>query len=367
MNETKRERTFAWGDLLLIVVALRVLRLFSRVPRSRSRKDGGAEAAGPRPLRVLARLLLLVIAFASLTGGLGWLISSSVRSSSTPDLPQAPGSVRLYFTTPGVTSRLTTRIHESDGTTFFDYTLFIEGPAAAKSIRYYVVFSGSAVPEDRYPNGDPLLRRRGCPVSVSTQLDDAVCHETTVAPDALFSDPHVREKALIMEGELVRNDVGYMFGTFGSFKRARFSTTSGKRTYFRLPSIGTTYLPLDGRQTATANVQEGGPGGAIRAFVPLRLDVSIDDGELELSSRPESISPQPISDGRLLWYEQDAASVSPSGTYVNISEEENGQKLLFFAGVALGALIPLWSSTLRALWRTAADLMARGRGAAQEP
>src|SRR5262249_8126088 len=107
---------------------------------------------------------------------------------------------------------------------------------------------------------------------------------------------------------------------------------AGKRTYFALPSIGTTYIPENSRQRIAFDLS-----GSSRAFVPGSLDVLVNYGDdLASSERLEKVIPDPLPAQSLIWHEVDAAQISAHGSIVDTVEEERSQVTLYLIGIFAG-------------------------------
>lgn len=76
-----------------------------------------------------------------------------------------------------------------------------------------------------------------------------------------------------------------MFTQVTIYPEKEYATSAGKRTYFSLPRIGTTYLPREGRDLPLNF-------GIDRPFyVPEKLDLVIEYRGLKQSERIDSIAP----------------------------------------------------------------------------
>jgi hypothetical protein len=285
---------------------------------------------------VLLALLVIVITLASY---------SFARVSGTPTPPPHPGEVRLVFDRPGVTAQLKANISTRDfGRTYLDYPISVDPSVPTDDLGFALVMNGNIrVNEEPLYTGGPARRENGCwwPLYIIPEQPLA-CRSTVVEGNDSFIGPH-GTLVQTVAARITRSDAGTMFVQVTTYIDRTFSTSSGKRTYFQLPKIGTTYLP-EGNRDIGLDLNVGHT-----AFVPAHLDVIIDYRKLAPTERLESVSPAPIQAGRLAWVKSD--TVEAYGSIVDTLAEERGERWLFilgvFAGLAATAVVSLVRSALR--------------------
>lgn len=127
--------------------------------------------------------------------------------------------------------------------------------------------------------------------------------------------------------------------------------SAGKRTYFRLPSIGIANRPAGSRDLPL----DYGIGRSM--YRPSTLTLTIEymkekngeedrSSELEPNQRLDTVTPELIEPGRLKWEEFDASSVAPFGSIADIDAEERNQRDLFVLGIVAGIAMSIFSESL---------------------
>jgi hypothetical protein len=266
---------------------------------------------------------------------------------ATPVPPDDPGEVHLFFDRPGVPALIEARItpYESashiffshGGETDFDYQITILPGFTDNKVNFALIMTGAVqASEERFYSGGPKTQNNGCWFNVYVIPEaDSRCVPLGGSSDQLpDSGLRAARKGQVVFGSIVRNTSGAMFAQVHMPTPAVLSSHAGKRTYFRLPGIGTTYLPVDGRNLPLQ------VGLDIRMFVPSNLDVVIDYDKVGPTDRLENVAPQPATPDRLAWVETNSSLVRPHGSSVDTIAEDRAQRDLFIIGVLVGFVPP---------------------------
>ncbi|MFI7690607.1 hypothetical protein ACIBQ6_16150 [Nonomuraea sp. NPDC049655] len=300
--------------------------------------------------------MLAITAIATgLSGGLFVAYKKFQEISATPSPISEQGEARLYFDEPNVSAYLKVAFKEDDYGVKADYHITLEGKAARKGIGFTLLLTGGAQYLEHFQGGELIPRENGCPSShayVTSEVKQYSCAWIPLAdswPPISGTDP----RAQIIRGIIKTNSIGSAWASVTTSRiKAIVSSTAGKRTYFSLPAVGTTYLPrsLDGRQIEFDITKE------VKGFVPQRLDLSIDYGKIPVQSRIESIAPDLVQAGQFLWFQEDAGLIRAEGSTVDTVVEEAGQRVLFllglYAGFVAGVIPPLMSVGFRLFRKT---------------
>lgn len=287
-----------------------------------------------RDVTALAAETILIIGSALV---LVYFYLDITRISDYPVQPADPGEVKLYFDVPNVPAMMDVDIADrNDGK--IDITVSTDKSYASDSTGFSLVFSGLLARLPELPIMQEL-DEHGCWKNIySVPSNRAVrCSVVNGSSNGLPGNPKDTEQ-LIVSGQLSRNETGAMFAQVTLYPDHRYSTSAGKRTYFTLPRMGTTYLPRS---------MEAIPldlGTSTPAFTPSKLDVVIDYRELKAHEKIDSVAPNIYRAGELSWIEVDAGLVKPWGSIVNITLEDAGQRQLYLIGVIIGllaAIVPL--------------------------
>lgn len=273
-----------------------------------------------------------------------------VRVAAVP-LPRGDaGEVHLYFDRPGIPAYLETLITVPGfGETEIHHRIHIEDEHV-EAAHFFLVIVGDARTREPYPNGQPSTRSNGCWASLWTIPDDVDlrCYIANLRPGSIYAAPGLRKSAQVISGRIKNDNMANAVVQIRTSTTAHFTEEAGKRRYFALPAIGTKYVPPTHRNAFSSDVGEGREG-----YVPSKLDVSVDFGELRQSDRLENVSPEPMS-GELTWVEVDESLLRARGSIVDTVAEEKGQRTLFLAGIYAGiaaTIAPLLISRLTRLIR----------------
>jgi hypothetical protein len=179
--------------------------------------------------------------------------------SATPErLPDA-GEVRLFFNRPGVPALLqatvtSTAFEENE----FDYFIRIRNGSGTDPVSFALVNTGAVRPsEEPMYVGGPAHQRNECPWGVwVVPQKGSTCASVRVDKNSLPLNSRP-VNAQLTSGRIQRNESGAGFATVHATADVSVSTSAGKRTYFRLPAIGTTYLPPTGGTSRSTSAQTG--------------------------------------------------------------------------------------------------------------
>jgi hypothetical protein len=275
--------------------------------------------------------------------------------STTPDRLPDPGEVRLVFDRPGVPALLEATITSTEfEATAFDYFIRIKDGFEADEVDFTIVTISAirSIGQPMFPRGPPS-QPNGCPVTVYVVPEKGSTCASVRIGDEGFPGSRYLVGAQLITGRIQRNESGAMFATVHARAQVPVSTSAGKRANFRLPAIGTTYLPADGRDLALDF------GTDRDLFVPGELDVIVQYDELEPTDRLQSVAPDPFRAGKLAWVEADASMIAAHGSVVDITAEERGQRLLFMLGVLAGVITGMVSNAVLLLLRAVFRLWRR--------
>lgn len=270
----------------------------------------------------------------------GVLVYRDYAEVSEPPQPlNDKGSVFLYFDRPGLPATVDVVVRDS----VLELQVEVDKSVTAADVRYFLVLTGNGSATG--PTQD------GCPSGL-TGTTPMQCHQTVLDAAITSGAPELPKDALVISGRAARSEAGLRAEVAVDTGRA-FSQTDGKRTYFGLPAIGTSYVTPAERRTAAFDLGEG------KGFVPERLTVGVDYGDLAVTNRVENVSPEPWVAGSLFWFEEDASALKGRGALVDAIAEDDEQRTLFLVGLYVGlatAFVPL---LLPALWRSGQRLRRR--------
>jgi hypothetical protein len=251
---------------------------------------------------------------------------AAVSDSGTP--PDDRGSAYLYFDRPGVTATLEVTVRD----TTLDFDVKVDNAG----VGYFLVVTGNA----GYASGGAVSD--GCPVDAVRSTGKVSCQVGKLDPAMTNAAPELPLEASVVSGRLDGLET-----TVGIDTGKDFSSVDGKRIYFGMPAIGTSYLPATDRGKASF------PLVGTKVLVPERLTLSIDYGELPVTHRAENVSPEPLVAGTLFWYEEDVSAIKARGSLVDSLAEDSEQRTLFLVGLYVGLATAFLPLLLPALWRSA--------------
>ncbi|WP_157367890.1 hypothetical protein [Alloactinosynnema sp. L-07] len=275
--------------------------------------------------------------------------------SSSPSPVEAPGKVLLYFDQPNVAALMDMKIDESSGSTLLHFGITAKD-FSGDSVGFMIALVGNSRAATRYPNGEASEVVSGCWASgLTVHADSVECYTARLAPESLYAAPEVRADTQVITGRMTKDS--------GSDRRldlwvstdARYSVSAGKRTYFALPKIGTSYRPENLRGKLTIDL-----GRDQASFVPSPLDIVVNYRDLTQVERVDNVTPQPLT-GRLTWAEVDASTVAASGSLVDTQKEERGQQEVFAIGIYAGFVASVLPRRVLVGYRTFRRLVAARR------
>lgn len=301
----------------------------------------------------LAAIAILLALMASTVGLLVKLYNGYQKASAVPTPPADVGSVRLFFDRPSVSAILEVRMRDyefEEGTTV-EYQITFEDDYTGKAARFFLVLAGKALAPETYPNGDREVDSQGCWPGTSVFRDTTnswTCYTTKLGPGLGYSSPELQTPAQVISGVIDRDQPAHSMAQITTYLRVPFSESAGKRTYFTLPSIGTPYVPTGIRSDITSDL-----GRDKHTYVPSRVDLGIDYGELPPTAKFDSVVPEPYKVGAKYWIQLDAAMVAAHGSVIDTVAEEQFDKDIFlygtFVGIAASALPILGTGVFRLL------------------
>lgn len=311
--------------------------------------EGSAPQLRPAKASVVARLVACVLGWLLLAGGLliGYVKYGEV--TAVPEPQREAGSVLLYFDRPGVEARLEVRVDERR-TGFGESRYFINVSKSGESgeLGFMFVATGAGRATEVYPAGTARDTVNGCWDSIDGFYGLVPrCHDTRMPPGPGYSTSDALVESQVITGTIRRDADGQMMTEVWLWSDDDFIEKGGKRTYFSLPKVGTSYLPPGYR----AGIPYGKPGEP-KTYVPEKLDVTLIYRDLSSRDRVESVSPEPALPGKLAWAEADASSIAPRGSIVDMVVEDQNQNLIFLIGAFLGVastLLPILAVQSRKL------------------
>lgn len=309
-----------------------------------------------------ASVLGIIVLAGVLLYGIGRSYATYEDATAVPRMPnRSPGAARLYFAQPCVKARLESTITLEGGGAEFDYLIRLldvgqPGPTESGGVRspceygavptlqsvpFLLVLVGDARPTlRRYYPGGPTREANGCAVQLYG-VPDVQCSAERIEEDGNPRNTG-RTSAELVRGRLVPNSSGYAFASVHVSTEVGFLGSTKARTIYELPAIGTTYLPSGDRNYPLEF------GVQMDWRVPDVLDVLVDAGTLSAVDRVETVSPAPLLAGRLVWFETDASTVEPAGSWVDVVVESSANRALFVVAVLGGVLASMLAAML--LW-----------------
>ncbi|NEA37196.1 hypothetical protein [Streptomyces sp. SID13031] len=285
-------------------------------------------------------VLLVAILVLLVVGGVRFYREYAAVSDSGAPLDDR-GSAYLYFDQPGVAATLDVTVRD----TTLDFQLQVDKSSAGSAVGYHLVLTGNAVYAAHGAVAD------GCPGDAVRSTGKVRCQVARLDPAMTSAAPELPMEASVVSGQLVRTGDALQT-TIGIDTGRDFSSVDGKRIYFGLPAIGTSYLPAADRREVSF------PLTGAKVLVPERLTLSIDYGELPVTNRAENVSPEPLVAGTLFWYEEDVSAIKGRGSLVNSLTEDSEQRTLFLVGLYVGLATAFLPLLLPALWRSGRRLRA---------
>lgn len=298
----------------------------------------------PRYGNLIASSIALVLLVAGIVVSYRYFVDASAYPSPRAE----PGTAYLFFDRPGVPALFQSTIRAAEfGETNIQYLIQVDAEYKGTSVGYSLVLMGDATTVETYPSGEPSAGKSGCWASMWAVPEDALaCRVAAVSPDRLWSAmPDQGERAQIISGTITRTAPGAMWVDIATRTSVQYVEQAGKRRYFALPGLGTSYLPKVYRDRLTVDLRDGHS-----QYAPIKLDVAIDFGELNQSDRIESVAPEPLA-GSLTWVEVDTYRLYTRGSIIDTVLEEGAQRSLFLIGLYVGiagAILPVLAPTI---WR----------------
>jgi hypothetical protein len=297
-----------------------------RWKRVLARVGGGKEAGWF--LLIVAVLVLLVV------GGVRFYRDYAAVSDSGAPLDDR-GSAYLYFDRPGVTATMEVTVRDAT----LDFDVQVDKSFVGAEVGYFLVLTGNAV----YTAAGEVVD--GCPGDAVRSTGDVRCQVGKLDAVMTNAAPELPTEASVVSGRIVRDEDG-LRATIDVDTGRGFSSADGKRIYFGLPAIGTSYLPTADRRAVSF------PLNGAKVLVPERLTLTIDYGELPVTNRAENVSPEPLVAGTLFWYEEDVSAIKGRGSLVDSRTEDDEQRTLFLVGLYVGLATAFLPLLLPALWRS---------------
>lgn len=226
-----------------------------------------------------------------------------------------------------------------------DVTVSVDETYEQGEAGFRLVFSGSV----SQPSEFPVQREQdehGCweTIYVIPENSSVTCAVTRASTNGLRVNPKDTDQ-LMISGRLDLRGQEQRFVQITIYPDHSYATSAGKRTYFKLPWFGTTYLPSSWR----AAPLDFGTGKDV--FAPSKLDVAVTYRELKPHEKVESVAPALFEPGELSWIETDASLVKPWGAVVDMEVEDSAQRKLFIIGVVIGLVGGVMPTLVSWLWR----------------
>lgn len=322
-----------------------------RSPSAKStRKKGPSLAQKVDPLRLIGATL----GFLSLVGSIVvsiLLYNQFVNESATPPPPKSPGTALIAFDRSAVPAIVQLDISPSPPTQLHFNLTIPDYYQSSDEVGFVLNLSGPiSLPSDL--GSYSSSRDNGCPYSVFVIPDlGTKCTIASTPTSGYIGVAADGQRHLVIQGTILRNSANKMFTQVDVDPiYLRFDTSAGKRTYFILPEIGTTYFPTPLGSAPKTPYGVAVPldyGAGKNVYPPYPLSVAVNYRELRPSERADIVTPATYVPGNLLWIEGENARLQPRGSLVDAEKEDESQSRLFLIGVAaglLGTAFPLISS-----------------------
>ncbi|MFF3853884.1 hypothetical protein [Micromonospora sp. NPDC002575] len=223
---------------------------------------------------------------------------------------------------------------------------------------FMLVATGDARASERYPSGSARKQANGCWDSIVPFLGlKPNCYKADLPTSPGYSLPEAWAPSQVVEGVMRRSD-GLLAAEIWLHSDTDYVEEGGKRTYFTLPKVGTSYLPKDYREKMTF-----GKPGERKRFVPKELDVTVIYKDLSPRDRMESVNPDLEISGALAWTGVDNSYIAPTGSVVDTVKEERSQNAIFLVGAYLGLAATVAPILASITWRVIVPLFRRRQDA----
>ena len=308
-----------------------------------------------------ARLIFAVAGTALLTVGTIWFIAQYDETLPTIGEPPPAGSINLYFDRPDVSAQLDVQItsqlvtQENKGYASDSYVIRVlaEGLDQNDLPTFYVALGGSALPQDGYPEGGDD-DESGCSLAVRSDAPELACLATRGSPESASVSDEAKEEIFVVSGRLKPiGDQGEGIAYIDLSANAQTLVKSGETEVFRLPTVGTTYIPVTVGEDVEIEIDR-----ISGLKVPEPLTIVVEYQSLSPTDQLESLSLEPVTRQPLTWVETFRTTLTASGTITDTRAERNADRITFFWGVFAGILgslvvplLGLWWATILAWWR----------------
>jgi len=298
---------------------------------------GGAEH---RPRRAARRRPRLVVQGAALTAWVLILIAISIAlwhgwnlyhsTTNSASRPPYQGAIRVYFDRPVSSATIDASIAVSSyfpaRTEFYVYLSLDE--TVNEPIGFSLLVTGDAIP-DASPLKEYEDDRRddGCIESVSSTANDLNCFSLQTDPDGLGDTANPDTTGEYISGTIVPTSSGFAYGTVTMYSNSEIEISDSERSYFRLPDIGTAYIPIEDRSRLGLRF-----GSQVR-YIPNAVTTRVKYRALAASERLEFASPSIASPGELSWVDTRSSEVEASGAIIDVDKSKSVENDLFIAGL----------------------------------
>ncbi|MFI7217957.1 hypothetical protein [Micromonospora maritima] len=317
-----------------------------RDPEAQPAQRDDGEQAGPNKVYLLVKLAACLACWLLLAGSLVFTYKSYRGATAVPEPRRDAGSVLLYLDEAGIKASMEVRVETlGDGYTNSRYFIKVSPDFRDDELGFILVATGDARASERYFGGPARRQTDGCWDSIASFLDlKPKCYRTDLPMNPGYSRPESWAPSQVIEGTMRRSG-GLLATEVWLQSDTDYAEEGGKRTYFALPKVGTSYLPKDYREKITF----GKPGERQR-FTPKELDVTVIYKDLTPRDRIESVNPNLEIPGVLAWTGVDNPHIAATGSIVDTVREERSQNVIFLVGAYLGfaaAVAPMLASTTR--------------------
>jgi hypothetical protein len=281
--------------------------------------------------------------------------------SATPSLPARPGQAALVFDRPNVPALLELRVDDTSSTRLNFAITVADDYRSSNQLDFVLSLSGLIARPPDLPGLRRTKDNNGCWQTIYVIPDRAArCNVVTMPHKGYPANKDSPEQRLAIRGKVIRNNSGAMFTqvTVNLYDNPSYSTTAGKRTFFALPVIGTTFIPGPYRDSFPLDYGIGQP-----VYAPHPLNLIMEYRPLAPTERLDFVAPEVYEAGELSWVDLETTEMGPHGSIVDTVKEETTQSTLFIMGVGAGLLGTVVPFIMKVGWNASQRLRSGTRPA----